>query len=82
MSIDSIFSHKVFSLSLGGLWFPLLADFHPKGEVAEKYGILTNDGYSKRACFIIDKEGIVRHSEVYERGLPDTKKLLEVAKGL
>ncbi len=82
VSIDSIFSHKVYSLTLGELWFPLLADFHPKGDVAEKFGIMTGDGYSKRACFLIDKEGVVRLSEVYERGIPDTQGLIEAAQGL
>ena len=77
VSVDSIFSHKVFSLGLGGLWYPLLADFHPKGHVAELYGLMTDRGISRRASFIIDKNGIVRHKEVYERGLPNTDQLLQ-----
>ena len=82
LSIDSIFSHKVYDLTLGGLWFPLLADFHPKGAVADLYGIMTDRGITKRACFLVDKEGKVRLAEVYEKGLPDIADLAAKAKGL
>ena len=34
-----------------------MADFHPKGAVADLYGIMTENGISKRACFLIDKPG-------------------------
>jgi len=82
VSIDSIFAHKVYDLTLGGLWFPLLADFHPKGAVADKYGIMTDNGISKRACFLIDKQGVVQAAEVYESGLPDVKALAAKAAAL
>ena len=82
ISIDSIFAHKVYDLTLGGLWFPLLADFHPKGEVADKYGIMTENGISKRACFLIDKQGVVQAAEVYEGGLPDVGALAAKAASL
>ena len=82
MSVDSIYCHKVYAPSLGGLWYPLLADFHPKGGVADQYGIMTDNGINKRACFIIDKKGVLRHTEIYERGIPDTDQLLEKLKGL
>jgi len=36
--------------------------------VAEKYGVLRNEGYCERAIFIIDKQGIIRYSEVYDIG--------------
>jgi alkyl hydroperoxide reductase subunit AhpC len=82
VSVDSVYSHKVYADSLGGLWYPLLADFHPKGTVADSYGIMTDEGYSERACFLIDKQGIVRDVEIYERGLPDAVKLIEKLKQL
>jgi peroxiredoxin len=42
------------------LHFPLLADFEPKGEVARKYGAYrTEDGFSERALFVIDKKGTI-----------------------
>src|SRR3954469_23776332 len=38
VSVDSAFSHKAFREHLG-ISFPLLADFHPKGEVSRAYGV-------------------------------------------
>ena len=50
---------------------------HPKGKVATAYGIYNDEsGMSKRAAFVIDKEGIVRFSKVYSGGLPDVEELL------
>ena len=38
--------------------FPLLADFEPKGAVAQKYGAYRNqEGIAQRALFVIDKNG-------------------------
>ena len=82
LSLDSIFCHRVFDLALWGLWFPLLSDFHPKGAVADMYGIMTDRGVTKRACVLVDKEGKVKLAEVYEKGLPDIADLAAKAKGL
>ena len=50
-------------MGLGGISFPLLADFHPKGEVAKAYGLyLENAGITDRATVIIDAGGVVRHA--------------------
>lgn len=38
ISVDSEWCHAAFAKELG-LAYPLLADFHPKGEVAKKYGL-------------------------------------------
>ncbi len=79
VSVDSVHSHRAFAAQLGGLSFPLLADFHPKGEVARVYGVWLDDrGSSRRAVFVIDREGILRWSKVYERSLPDNEELLRV----
>jgi peroxiredoxin len=60
VSVDSAFSHKAFQRELG-ISIPLLADFHPKGEVARQFGIW-NDRYgtADRSLVLIDSEGIVR----------------------
>jgi glutaredoxin len=43
--------------------FPLLADFHPRGAVAQQYGAyLEHAGITDRATVIIDEGGIVRHA--------------------
>jgi alkyl hydroperoxide reductase subunit AhpC len=63
VSVDSRFSHENWANSLGGVSFPLLADFHPKGAVAESYGAyLTDKGITDRATVIIDKQGVVRYA--------------------
>ena len=38
VSVDSAFAHKAFQDHLG-ISIPLLADFHPKGEVVRAYGV-------------------------------------------
>jgi len=63
ISIDSIFCHANWAQSLGGISFPLLADFHPKGQVAKSYGLYLDDaGITDRATVIIDAGGVVRHA--------------------
>ncbi len=79
ISVDSVYSHQAFAKELGGLDFPLLADFHPKGEVAQAYGFWREDrGYSRRAIVVIDKQGQVRYSRVIERGAPDVEELITI----
>jgi peroxiredoxin len=83
LSVDSAPAHKAWAEHLGGIEYPLLADFWPHGEVAKKYGILRDEGYSERATFVIDKNGILRHIEVHEIGkVPDRAKLIEILKTL
>jgi peroxiredoxin len=83
LSVDSVYSHAAFAEQLGGLDFPLLADFHPKGEVAQAYGLWRPDrGYCRRAVVIVDLAGVVGYSLVVERGLPDIEQVLAAAVGL
>ena len=63
VSVDSRFCHDNWAKSLGGVSFPLLQDFHPKGEVAKKYGVYLEDkGITDRATVIVDKQGVVRYA--------------------
>jgi peroxiredoxin len=48
------------------LWFPVLSDFYPHGEVASKYGVLRSNGVSERALFVIDKNGFIRYIDVHD----------------
>lgn len=83
ISVDSVPAHRAWADQLGGIDYPMLADFFPHGEVSKKYGILRSEGYSERATFVIDKQGILRYIEVHEMGrLPDHDRLLEALKGL
>jgi len=60
MSVDSKYSHQGWAAGFSGIKFPLLADFHPKGEVAKKYGLwLDEAGISDRATVLIGKDGKV-----------------------
>ncbi len=53
ISVDSAYAHKAFQEHLG-IRIPLLADFHPKGEVAKKYGCYAERwGNSGRALVMI-----------------------------
>jgi len=83
ISVDSVHSHRAFADQLGGLSYPLLADFHPKGEVIKAYGLWREDkGHSRRAIVIVDREGVVRYSEVIPQGAPDQEKVLAEVKAL
>jgi glutaredoxin len=56
---------KAWAESLGGITYPLLSDFWPHGEVAQKYGVLRSEGYSERAIFIIDKVGVIQYIDIH-----------------
>jgi peroxiredoxin len=64
VSVDSIYSHKVWA-DREGYDFPLLADFWPHGAVAQAYGVFNNErGFANRGTFVIDKAGVVRFAEM------------------
>jgi len=63
ISVDNWWSVAAFAKARG-ITFPLLSDFHPKGAVAAKYGVLRDDGVAERALFIIDPQGVIRYSYV------------------
>lgn len=66
LSVDSVWAHKAFAQQLG-VSYPLLADFHPRGEVAAKFGLYLDDkGINQRATVVIDKQGVVRYVHVNE----------------
>lgn len=76
VSVDSVPCHRAWAKSLGGISFPLMSDYYPHGEVARKYGMLTDRGYSGRAVFLIDKKGTIRFIERVElTRLPDNERL-------
>ena len=72
MSVDSAPSLNAWSTAMGGMRHPLLADFWPKGGVAQSLGIFNETaGIVNRSVIIIDSEGVVRHAESYTSSLPD-----------
>ncbi len=67
--MDSKFCHKAWANGFGGIGYPLLADFHPKGAVATAYGLwLEEPGIGDRATVLIDKSGKVTWSEAVGPG--------------
>lgn len=68
ISVDTFFTLKAFQADQG-LTFPLLSDFNK--EVIQQYGVFNPDmiglkGIAKRAVFVIDKAGTIRHAEVLD----------------
>jgi peroxiredoxin len=68
ISVDTFFTLKAFQ-DAQGLTFPLLSDFNK--EAIRTYGVFNEDmiglkGIAKRAVFVIDKNGVVRHKEVLD----------------
>jgi peroxiredoxin len=62
ISVDGVWCHAAFA-EQRHLHFPLLADFEPKGAVAQTYGVYRDhDGESGRALFVLDRGGVVRWS--------------------
>jgi glutaredoxin-dependent peroxiredoxin len=87
ISVDSLFSLGRFKAEQQ-LNFPLLSDFNK--EVSTAYDTIYAQfgfgmkGVSKRSVFVIDKEGIVQHSEVLEDAgkTPDFEQVLTTLKAL
>ena len=80
LSVDSVWAHKAFAEKMG-IKFSLLADFHPKGATADKYGMyLAEKGITGRAVAIIDKGGKVAWFKQYD--IPQAPDIKEVAAAL
>ena len=68
ISVDGTWTHRAFKERLG-VEIPLLADFHPKGEVARSFGaFLEEHGTSNRSLILVDEDGVVEW--VYESPSP------------
>jgi glutaredoxin len=79
LSVDSVPCLTAWATSLGGVTYPLLSDFYPHGGVARKFGVLRKEGYSERAIFVLDKQGIIRYVDVHDiEKQPDNDELFRV----
>ena len=83
ISVDGVWCHLAFAQDRN-LHFPLLADFEPKGEVAQAYQVYRHqDGTSERALYVIDANGIVQWSFVSPVGInPGADGILRALEGL
>lgn len=87
ISVDSPFTLAKFKEE-NGLNFPLLSDFNKVA--SKKYGafyaefVLGLKGVSKRAAFVIDGKGVLRHAEVLENAgdMPNFEAVQNVLAGL
>jgi peroxiredoxin len=83
ISTDTFFALKAWA-DAQKLNFPLLSDYNK--DVIAKYGVVNPDmiglkNIAKRAVFVIDRNGVVTHSEVLDdaRNEPDYSKVKQAA---
>ena len=68
VSVDSQFTHLAWKNTepktggIGNVQFPLVADLSKN--IAKEYGVLFDEAIALRGLFLIDKDGIVRHSVI------------------
>jgi peroxiredoxin len=86
VSTDTFFALKAWG-DQQKLNFPLLSDYNK--DVIRKYGVVNPDmiglkDISKRATFVIDRSGVVRHAEVLEdaRNEPNYGQVKQALAGL
>ena len=86
ISVDTFFTLKAFQ-EQQKLNFPLLSDFNKTA--IRDYGVFNEDmiglkGIAKRAVFVIDKDGVIRHREVLDdaRNEPDYQRVFSSLAGL
>ena len=79
ISCDHVNAHRAWSTAMGGLPYPELSDWHPKGEVTTAYGLWNEErGAGTRAVLIVDTDGIVRFRQIYAPGtLPEPERILD-----
>ncbi|MHA2211062.1 MAG: redoxin domain-containing protein [Candidatus Thorarchaeota archaeon] len=75
-------SNRAWLEEVGELGFPVLADYVPLGDATLKYDcFVPKEGYGKRAVFLVDKEGKLRHIEVLKatgNDCPDMSQMFEI----
>ena len=73
VSVDSHYTHLAWKNTpvekggIGQVRFPLVSDITK--DIAERYGVLTDEGVALRGLFLIDREGIVQHSVINNQSL-------------
>jgi peroxiredoxin len=86
ISVDTFFALKAFH-DAQRLTFPLLSDFNK--QVIREYGVYNEEmiglkGIAKRAVFVLDAQGVVRHREVLDdaRNEPNYNRVYSVLASL
>ncbi len=82
VNMASIANNKAWLEEIGGLGFPVLADFAPLGDATLKYDCyMPKEGYGTRAVFLVDKSGNLRYIEVLKPTgdvCPDLSRMFDV----
>lgn len=83
ISVDDHASHQKFARELN-LRFPLLSDDDPAGEVANAYGVYSEqDEVAERALFVLDADSKIHWHHVAPRGVnPGANGILEALETL
>jgi peroxiredoxin len=69
ISVDGVWCHRAFARHRN-IRFPLLSDFEPKGDVSRIYrAYREGEGFSERALFVLDPEGVIHWSYVSPPGV-------------
>jgi peroxiredoxin len=79
VSVDHTWAHAAFKEKLG-LDFTLLADFHPRGEMSDRYGAYLADyGTTNRSLVLIGADGVVEwvHEAETPLEIPPAEVILE-----
>ncbi len=89
ISPDSPYCHVAWQRhEIDWLEYPLLSDFWPHGEVAARYGVRRENpvplpGISERAVIVVDKQGKIAFSQVYQLSeQPPNEEVLEALQQL
>ncbi len=80
---DNPDSVNAWTVGLGRLSFPVLADFWPHGKICEAYGVLNQYGVPDRVMMLIDPEGrlcYLDNNHINE--VPPTGPMLEICQKL
>jgi mycoredoxin-dependent peroxiredoxin len=83
VSVDSVWSHKAFAEKMG-IRYPLLADFHPRGAMSDKFGVYMADkGITGRAIAVVDRGGKLAWFKNYDiPTVPDMKEVADALAGI
>lgn len=77
VSVDAPPSKTVWASAIGLSDLEILADFNPKGELAEKAGIYVDKaGISGRATILMDQDKILWSKEYEQHERPDMEEIL------
>jgi peroxiredoxin (alkyl hydroperoxide reductase subunit C) len=73
VSVDSVYTHaawrktKLEDGGIGPIRYPLVSDLNKR--IARDYGVLLDDEVALRGLFLIDREGIIRHTVINDQPL-------------